>query len=151
MKKNNIFNSTVITGYLFLLSIAYLWGFWGNFQINILQFISVQDILKASIIPMIVTLVLYFAQVAINNFNSPKGDIKNLTDLSKQEKIDVGIKISYVVIISLLTLISIIHALFFGSLMQRYSVAGFIAALTLSIALGQKKKLWNTFPAKIKY
>ena len=38
--------------YALVVSTLYLWGYWGSFQINILEYISISDIIKGTIYPL---------------------------------------------------------------------------------------------------
>lgn len=44
----------VLLPYFGVVSVAYLWGYWGGFNINILQFIDFHEIVKLSIYPILI-------------------------------------------------------------------------------------------------
>jgi hypothetical protein len=41
----------IIYGLALFSGISYLWGFWVNFDINILSYVALTDIVKASVYP----------------------------------------------------------------------------------------------------
>lgn len=72
--KLNLQSGTVLTAYVLTCGSLYLWGFWLHFDLNILQFVDVTDIVKATILPMITTLCLWAIQSITNVINNPTSD-----------------------------------------------------------------------------
>jgi hypothetical protein len=46
------------TPYATLVSVAYLWGYWNSFRINIFSFIALSDILKLALVPFLITTIV---------------------------------------------------------------------------------------------
>lgn len=151
MEKKTILNNTITSAYLLLLSVAYLWGFWGHFDINILNFIGVSDIIKSVIWPMTIALVMYIVQVALNVFNGPKP--KSTTGFStktKHEKIITIIEFSYMTLILLIALAGVAYSLISGTKMQKYAAIGWILSSVLYFTTYKNREIMEYFPFKNK-
>jgi hypothetical protein len=72
--KVNLLSSAVLTAYFLTCGSLYLWGFWLHFDLNILQFVDVSDIVKATLLPVITVLFLFFIQTALNHINNPASE-----------------------------------------------------------------------------
>lgn len=151
MGKKSILNSTVISVYLLMLSTAYLWGFWGHFDINILNYIGVSDIIKSTIWPMIIALVMYLTQVALNIFNGPKADsYENFSSKTKGEKVDIIIRYSYLGLMAIITICAILYNLVTGSKMLRYVSIGWGLSTVLYFTTCRNSGLMEYIPFKNK-
>ncbi len=51
------------TPYAFTISLAYLFGYWSTFDINILEYISFTDVIKLSLYPLVVSLLSFIVGV----------------------------------------------------------------------------------------
>lgn len=51
--------------YLITVAICYLFGYWGSFNINVLEYISFADVAKLAIFPLIASLVFSFAGILL--------------------------------------------------------------------------------------
>lgn len=151
MENKTILNSTLMTAYALFISICYLWGFWGHFDINILNYISVSDIIKSAIWPMIVALAIYLSQVAMNNYNSPRTNLSvKYSDMSKPDKFDYILRYSYLGIMLCILLVSIIYNLITGTKMVRYAAFGGILATVLFFTTCRNQVLMEYIPFKNK-
>lgn len=151
MEKKTILNNTMISAYLLLLSVSYLWGFWGHFDINILNFIGVSDIIKSAIWPMAIALAMYILQVALNVFNGPKpNSIKGFSEKTKHEKADIILRYSYIILMLLFTLVAIVYNMFFGTKMQRYASIGWMLAMFIYSMTCKNSELMEYIPFKNK-
>ncbi|MHA0974447.1 hypothetical protein ACR9HQ_13320 [Enterobacter ludwigii] len=151
MENKTILNSTLITAYALFISISYLWGFWGHFDINILNYISVSDIIKSAIWPMIIALAMYLIQVAMNNYNGPRTDISvKYSEMEKGEKFDYILRYSYAIIMACLVLASVIYNLITGNKMIRYAAIGWILASIVFFTTSRNKDLMAYIPFKNK-
>ncbi|EKM6459009.1 hypothetical protein PU850_003520 [Cronobacter dublinensis] len=151
MEKKAIFNSTIISTYCLFLSVAYLWGFWGHFDINILNYIGVSDIIKSAVWPMIIATIMYFIQVALNIFNGPKSNpAVKFADMPKSEKIEHVIGYSYMILMLGIVVFGGIYALITGSKMVKYAVFGWILSIVLCYVISKNKELMEHFPSKNK-
>ncbi|WP_227732081.1 hypothetical protein [Yersinia proxima] len=72
--KINFVSGAIISAYLLACGSLYLWGFWLNFDLNILQFVDTTDILKATLIPVIGTVVLFLGQALLNQYSAPTNE-----------------------------------------------------------------------------
>ncbi|MDM2972471.1 hypothetical protein OGX80_11390 [Citrobacter sp. CK194] len=151
MEKKTILNSTVISAYLLMLSTAYLWGFWGHFDINILNYIGVSDIIKSAIWPMIIAIVMYLTQVALNIFNGPKANsTENFSSKTKGEKIDIIIRFSYILLMAAITIGAILYNFITGSKMQRYVSFGWALSTIFYFTTSRNSALMEYIPFKNK-
>jgi hypothetical protein len=67
----------IIYGLALFSGISYLWGFWVNFDINILSYVALTDIVKASVypaLPAIAVLAFYSAMDGYNSMSKKKYD-----------------------------------------------------------------------------
>jgi hypothetical protein len=73
--------------YAIVISTLYLWGYWGSFHVNVLEYISVTEIVKAAVYP-ITSVFAFFAigavlgEVASPTLNLPPGEGAN-TEVGK--------------------------------------------------------------------
>ncbi len=51
---------SIVSAYSLALGSAYLWGYWGRFQVNILDYIALTDVLKATALPLATTASVMF-------------------------------------------------------------------------------------------
>jgi len=151
MENKTVLNSTLITAYALFISISYLWGFWGRFDINILNYIGVSDIIKSAIWPMIIALAMYLVQVAMNNYNGPRTDVSaKYSEMSKHEKFDYILRYSYVIIMVCLFLGSVIYNLVTGNKMIRYAAIAWILASIVFFTTCRNQELMAYIPFKNK-
>ena len=151
MEKNSIFNNTLISAYVLLLSTAYLWGFWSYFDINILNYIGVTDIIKSVIWPMIVAIIIYFMQVAINVFNSPKSfETADFSSKPTNEKANILLRYSYLVFMMVITIGIVLYNLISGDKMQRYISIGWFLSLVIYFTTCTNAEILEKIPFKNK-
>lgn len=62
--------SLVVYGLALFSGVSYLWGFWLNFDINILSYIALTDVIKASVYPALPALAILAFYSAMDGFNS---------------------------------------------------------------------------------
>ncbi|MDM2906621.1 hypothetical protein [Citrobacter sp. Cpo015] len=67
--KMNLLSGAIATTYLLVCSSLYLWIFWLHFDINILQFIDVSDIIKASALPAIPLVCITLVSIFLQQYN----------------------------------------------------------------------------------
>lgn len=58
----------IVVPYLAVVSAAYLFGFWGAFNVNVLEYIGVADIAKIALYPLILSLVYVIVGLLISEF-----------------------------------------------------------------------------------
>jgi hypothetical protein len=76
----------LITPYASFMALQYLWGYWGSFKINVFNFITLSDILKLALLPVVyifmatvlAAVILYFTSSLIKGSQpqppiSPRG------------------------------------------------------------------------------
>jgi len=62
--------SVVVYGLALFSGVSYLWGFWLNFDINILSYIALTDVIKASVYPALPALGVLAFYSAMDGYNS---------------------------------------------------------------------------------
>lgn len=62
--------SIVVYGLALFSGVSYLWGFWLNFDINILSYIALTDVIKASVYPALPALGVLAFYSAMDGYNS---------------------------------------------------------------------------------
>jgi len=62
--------SVAIYAYFLIVGISYLWGFWLPFDLNILAFADLADIIKSSVYPMLPAAGFLIFQSALDGFNT---------------------------------------------------------------------------------
>ena len=60
--------------YLITVGVLYLWGYWGRFDINILEYISFTDVVKLSLYPIVSVFLVVVIGTIIGAFSSRNGD-----------------------------------------------------------------------------
>ncbi|ELY3803194.1 hypothetical protein SMX72_001740 [Cronobacter sakazakii] len=151
MERKAILNSTIISTYCLLLSIAYLWGFWGHFDINILNYIGVSDIIKSAVWPMIIAVIMYLIQIALNLFNGPKSNLTvKYADMPKPEKIEHVIRCSYIVLMLGIFISGAIYSAITGSQMVRYAFCGWMLSAVVCYVISKNKEIMEQIPFKNK-
>ena len=68
--------TTLLLTYLFMCGVLYLIGFWGTFNIDAFNLISVYDIPKSFVFPFIISQALFFANFMIGSITSFEDDRK---------------------------------------------------------------------------
>jgi hypothetical protein len=66
----------ILTPYATLLSMLYLIGYWSTFKINIISFIDLSDILKLSLLPLLIVMIVSITLSSIMVYLSPLGSIE---------------------------------------------------------------------------
>ena len=77
------------TSYGFVVSMLYLFGYWSTFDINILEYIKISDVIKISIYPIITTVGITIMGFIVGNFYgrwSAKPNVQKNEKLKKIEK-----------------------------------------------------------------
>lgn len=129
--------------YFIVVGFLYLWGYWSSFDVNILEYINLTDIVKVTIIPILTSFGAFFigliaSQVFGGSNPLPPGggrDTPTGKFLIKYESVILGI---YLLIVCLLFL--------FGPIRKWYSLPVLIA-IPLAIALQRQAFLRDLFPS----
>lgn len=58
--------------YALLVATLYLWGYWGSFHVNVLEYISIADIIKAAVYPIVSAFAVFAIGAIIGDAISPK-------------------------------------------------------------------------------
>ena len=56
--------------YAFTLGLLYVWGYWGSFDVNPLQYMGIEDVAKTAIIPLASTLLIFVLANLVSEFLS---------------------------------------------------------------------------------
>ncbi|EMB9642867.1 hypothetical protein [Enterobacter cloacae] len=125
--KLNLQSGTTLTAYVFTCGSLYLWGFWLHFDLNILQFVDVTDIVKATILPMITTLCLWAVQSVTNVINNPTSDAnRELWKAGGGYRYPIYLQWGFFAFISISALISFTIMFISGTKAEKYLVIGAI-------------------------
>ncbi|MDY1039156.1 hypothetical protein [Lelliottia sp. CFBP8978] len=139
--KVNFLSSTVFTGYLLACGTLYLWGFWLNFDLNILQFVDIADIVKATILPMITSLCLMAVNGVSSMINNPQSEAsKNLWKEGGSYRFAVYLQYAFLLFVTLSVIYTLGKNFIFGTRVEKYLVAGAI--------LGTVAYFWVLFKTK---
>lgn len=57
--------------YAIVISTLYLWGYWGSFQVNVLEYISIADIVKAAVYPIASAFAVFAIGAVLGEAMSP--------------------------------------------------------------------------------
>lgn len=125
--KLNLQSGTALTAYLLTCGSLYLWGFWLHFDLNILQFVDVSDIVKATILPMITSLCIMAIQSATNFINNPSSATsRELWNAGGGYRAPIYLQYAFFSFIAITTLIGFITSFISGTKAEKYFVIGFI-------------------------
>lgn len=124
--KLNLQSGTALTAYVLTCGSLYLWGFWLHFDLNILQFVDVSDIVKATILPMITSLCLWVIQSVINMINNPSSDTsRELWKAGGSYRYPIYFQWGWCAFITISALISFAAIFIGGTKAEKYFVIGF--------------------------
>ena len=77
------------TSYGFVVSMLYLFGYWSTFDINILEYIKISDVIKISIYPILTSIGITITGIIVGSFYgriSAKPNVQKSEKLNKIEK-----------------------------------------------------------------
>lgn len=80
------------TSYGFVVSMLYLFGYWSTFDINILEYIKISDVIKISIYPIITTVGIIIIGYIVADFVARWGDKPNVQKSEKLKKLEKWIR-----------------------------------------------------------
>jgi len=58
----------LMTGYTFAVGVLYEWGYWGRFDVNILQFMTLTDVVRSFAYPFAAAIFTFMVGVALGSF-----------------------------------------------------------------------------------
>ncbi|MGP2972830.1 hypothetical protein ACTVMN_09995 [Serratia nematodiphila] len=135
------FSSTLITAYLLTCGTLYLWGFWLHFELNILQFINISDIVKSTIWPMITVLFMYIIQQVISYINNPMSqDSKNLWEAGGGYRGVVLLQYAFLAFVFISGLYGLGDRFLNGEKADKYFCIGLIFLFSVSLFVAYKTK-----------
>jgi hypothetical protein len=73
------------TSYGFVVSMLYLFGYWSTFDINILEYIKISDVIKISIYPILTSFGITITGIIVAGFY---GRISAKPNVQKSEKLN---------------------------------------------------------------
>lgn len=76
------------TSYGFVVSMLYLFGYWSTFDINILEYIKISDVIKISIFPIITSVGITIIGFIVGDFVIRWGDKPNVQKSKISKRID---------------------------------------------------------------
>jgi len=124
--KINLQSGTILTAYFLTCGILYLWGFWLHFDLNILQFVDVSDIIKATILPMITSLCIWVLNSIINTINNPaSASSRELWKAGGRYRLTVYLQWTFLAIIIIAALHNFVNIFLNSTKAEKYFVMGF--------------------------
>jgi len=76
------------TSYGFVVSMLYLFGYWSTFDINILEYIKISDVIKISIYPILTSVGITIIAFIVGDFTRRWGDKPNVQKSEKLKKLE---------------------------------------------------------------
>lgn len=138
----NILSSAIVTAYLLGCGSLYLWGFWLHFDLNILQFVEISDIVKATLLPMLTSLFLFLFQCGINHINNPtSSNSKGLMKAGGGYKYVVYLQYGLLALMLVSGLYGLGYRFFCGTKAEKYLCIGVITALVVCFLTYKSKFL----------
>jgi hypothetical protein len=126
-----------VVPYALVTSLLYLFGYWSSFQINILEYVSLPDVIKLAIYPLVIGAILsllgFYVQVTINFTADP-------------EKAFILVPSKYAKWINWIILVLILGILFFKRTGSWYVTAGLLLASLVSFNFLGSERLKNYIP-----
>lgn len=122
-----VFNSTnylILSTYAIVASVLYHWGYWGQFGINVLQFMSLSEIVRSAIYPFVVGSLgigIGLLIASLSRWPKPKGEIRSTS------KVGDHLRGNWEAIVLILILFSFLAYFFMDK--HRWVVAGTIVFL----------------------
>ncbi|HDL7690454.1 TPA: hypothetical protein ACX1S2_001594 [Yersinia enterocolitica] len=143
--KINFVSGAVISAYLLACGSLYLWGFWLNFDLNILQFIDTTDILKATLIPVIGAVVLFLGQALLNQYSAPTNEqTKRFMSAGGVFKAYILFQYGIFIVIVVIGVSTIIHSFITGDKPIKYrSVAVVVSFVVFWLLMSKTNFLYE--------
>lgn len=125
----------VVVPYLITVSTCYLFGYWGAFHINVLEFISFADIAKLAVYPLMASLVLLlggvlFSELALSPHFPPGG--------GRASKVGMFGQKYWRWLLALQLCITVIVAIYWPEPVKWFFVAGLVSSFSTFFAHLQK-------------
>jgi hypothetical protein len=128
-----------VVPYALATSLLYLFGYWSSFQINILEYVSLPDVIKLAIYPLVIgaflSLVGFYVQVIVGT-----------SFTADPEKAFIVVSRKYVGWTNWIVFFLILGILFFKRTGSWYVTAGFLLAFLVSFNFLGTDKLKNYIP-----
>lgn len=129
-----------VVPYALATSLLYLFGYWSAFQINILEYVSLPDVIKLAIYPLVIGALLSLFGFCLNVMTT------HLIHSGDPEKAFILIPHKYARWINWIVLFLILGILVFKRTGSWYVTAGFSLAFLISFNFVGAKKLKNYVP-----
>jgi len=142
-EKKDVTLFTILTGFSLVVAVLYLFGYWSSFDINILQYIQVTDVLKLALYPLFLSffggiISFYIVPLLTNPDALIKGDeSKFVSELPNKTKNILLLAIFGMTIFSFI---------FAKKSYLRWNTGGFLAAYFLIVRLGNTNILKFVIP-----
>jgi hypothetical protein len=137
----------LITPYSLLVSLLYLFGYWGSFGINILEYIALSDVLKSAMSPLLYSSLLLFIGFSIGNLLSvpiikymPPGGGKDLPEAKYFRWMFRGVMALIAVVIA--------YKIFFESGNYRWFSIAALSMVIIPSIVGNASYFENAIPIK---
>ncbi|CNH79258.1 Uncharacterised protein [Yersinia frederiksenii] len=121
--KINFMSGAIVSAYLLICGVLYLWGFWMHFGLNILQFVDTSDIVKATLIPVVGAIIMFIVQALLNEYNAPKSEqTKRFIQAGGVFKIYAYFQYTLVILMGVGAVLLLGYALFTVDRFERYCI-----------------------------
>ncbi|MGF1841553.1 MULTISPECIES: hypothetical protein [Vibrio] len=124
-----------LTPYSLSVSLLYLFGFWSSFDINVLEYIAISDVLKSALSPLLYALLLVAVGVALGNLFStpinkymPPGGGKHLPEAKYYRAL--------IFVTLLMLFVAIFYIIFFETGGARWFKVAALSMMFLPIVIG---------------
>jgi hypothetical protein len=125
--------------YALVTSLLYLLGYWSSFQINILEYVSLPDVIKLAIYPLVIGALVSLVGFYVN--------VMTLTSFSADpEKAFIRVSTKYATWVNWIILLLICLELFFQRNGGGYTVVGLLLAGLVNFNFLGYEKLANYIP-----
>ncbi|CNH71905.1 Uncharacterised protein [Yersinia kristensenii] len=130
--KINFMSGAIVSAYLLICGVLYLWGFWMHFGLNILQFVDTSDIVKATLIPVVGAIVTFVVQAILNEYNAPKSEqTKKFMQAGGVFKAYAYFQYALFILMLVGSLLFFVYFFFTGDRLERYCIYAIALGLVL--------------------
>ncbi|WP_186172045.1 hypothetical protein [Vibrio chagasii] len=137
----------LLTPYSLFISILYLFGFWSSFNVNVLEYIALSDVLKSAMTPLLYSALLVTVGFSIGNMlgmplakHLPAGGGQHLP---VARYVRLAFKVMFWVLLS-----AIIYQIVFDSGNYRWFKVAALSMLIVPVIVGDARELEDYIPYK---
>ncbi|WP_350431372.1 hypothetical protein ABIS04_13325 [Shewanella sp. H8] len=140
---------TLIAPYSLTVSLLYLLGFWGAFNINILEYIALTDVVKHALNPLVFSVLLLCLSTFIGSSLLPKNVMEVLPPGGGAHLLVAKYSRFSFSLIVILLFVAVIYFLLFSDSENRWYQAGFLAVLIIPLVIGESEFIKDEIPNRM--